>query len=180
MDPVPPHEPEQFQGTIRPFLEVDLQQVMRILLEGVVDPDTNEPIRYEIEEILSTMKKSLYVNSTREYLVATDISNKVVGVIGRQLPDERMLEFKKTVNPGEMINVFISKDVPEQGVGRAMVTEFEKKSKEKGFTELLVNSDPRYKKYWPFYDGLPGWEKAGIAMGYYGEGRDAPVWRKNL
>ena len=179
MDPVPPHEPEKFQGIVRQLHESDLTEVMQVLLQGVIDSETQEPIRYEIEEILSKMQRSFEADA-REYLAAVDKTGKVVGVVGRQSPDERMLKFTKTSKPAELINLFVLKNNRGQRAGQALVAELEKKSKEKGFTEMVVNSGLRYEKNLGFYDSLPGYKRVGISVGHYGPGRDAPVWRKVL
>jgi len=50
-----------------------------------------------------------------------------------------------------------------------------------GYTEIILNSGSRYKDTgWGIYDRLDGNSRVGMAVGYYGEDGDAPVWHKIL
>lgn len=65
------------------------------------------------------------------------------------------------------------------GIGTALVQALEETARQKGFTEVVLNSGPRYENTgWGFYDKLPGFRRAGVAVQFYGEGGDAPVWHK--
>ncbi|OGK61161.1 hypothetical protein A3G67_01485 [Candidatus Roizmanbacteria bacterium RIFCSPLOWO2_12_FULL_40_12] len=178
MDPQPPPEPERFNGTIRPLREQDLPQVREVLMRGVIDSETEEPIIDEIEQILEDMRKS-FDSDARDFLVA-ERPDKILGVVGMQLPGDKMRDFAKTKRPIELINLFVLPDTRRAGAGSSLVAVLESKAQEKGFTEVVLNSGPRYRKAWKFYDELPGYRRAGILTDHYGPGNDAPVWNKVL
>ena len=169
-----------FGGHIRSFEPADLPAVREIMIVWVRDRDTGRPLPDEVETNLREMVKSLRGKSGRKYLVAED-AGQVLGVIGYKSPDTVMRSFAKTQNPAELINAYVRQDLRGGGgVGTALVRALENAAQESGFSEIILNSGPRYEKTgWGFYDKI-GYERCGVAKNYYGRGGNAQVWRHQL
>lgn len=87
------------------------------------------------------MSESVDGRNDRTYLVAENSDGEVIGVIGFRAPDETMLTFTKTPNPVELVNAYVRSDERKgKGVGKALVAKLEERAKEKGHTEIVLNS----------------------------------------
>lgn len=179
VDKVSPKEQSQFTGSVRLLKEDDLVQLKKILEFWLKDRDTGESLPAEVSEVLAAMEQSFKGASDRNYFVAEE-NGKAIGMVGYKLPDESMRSFARTSNPAELINAYV--DASERGgrgVGRALVAKLEEVTKAIGFTEIILNSGPRYLQTgWGFYDKLPGYKRINVAKNLYGEGGDAPIWSK--
>lgn len=175
-------EANRFNGKVRSLKKEDLDSLKPILATWIKDRRTGQPLPDEVEEDLQLMSESVEGKNDRTYLVAEGLDGEIIGVVGFKTPDETMLTFTKTQNPVELVNAYVKSDERKgKGVGRALVAKLEEKAREKSYTEIVLNSGPRYKDTgWGFYNKLEGYKKVGIAVGYYGENVDAPVWRKEL
>lgn len=163
---------------IRPLQPTDIP-ALRPILETCIRYK-REIIRDEVEETLKATEESANGQGGRTYFVAEDANDGVVGIMGMREPEERMLAFKVTESPVEIINAFVSPAHRRTGIGRALVARIENEARQKGCTELVLNSGPRYQ-----FTGWAAWNKifgdpVTIAKDYYGEGWSAPVWRKLL
>lgn len=126
------------------------------------------------------MAASLHQDRRYQYLVAATDGKEIVGVVGMRPPTPDMLRFASMEQPIEMINTYVDSRYRGYGVGAALVRELEQLAQEHGYSEIIVNSGPRYRHSgWKFYDKL-GYERRGIAWDLYGEGAHAPVWCKIL
>lgn len=175
-------EQPQFDGLIRTLVKEDIPALRPILATWIKDRQTGEPLPDEVEEDLQIMADSNTSIGDRNYLVAVDTNGEITGVIGFKDPDPRMLKFAKTEYPAELVNAYVKSDQRKgKGVGRALVSALEKLARETGYTEIILNSGPRYKDSgWGFYDKLEGYQRIGVSHEHYGEGGDAPVWEKQL
>jgi len=166
--------------TIRPLGVDDIEQLRPILESTIKDPDTNETITEEVESIITDIIDSLSKNNDKEYLVATSAEKVVIGMMGLRPACEAMRGFAQSENPCEIINAFVDQSTQKSGVGSELVKATERKAFNDGYTEVIVNSGPRYRDTgWAFWQKMYG-EPSSVAAGYYGEGRDAMVWRKSL
>lgn len=156
---------------VREVQESDVDQLQAVLEQGVVDKDTGQPIGEEIADILGLVADSARGEGGRSYMVAT-IGDKVVGLIGVKEPDEVMRAQARTIEVKEAVNLFVGRESRGSDAGRALV---EAAATASHASELIVNSGPRYEESWGFYDRVFG-DRVGLLRGYYGEGRDAPVW----
>lgn len=176
-------EMEPLPVIVRRFRRDDVKALRPILSAWIKDRDTGEFLPDEVEEDLQIMLDSIYGRADRTYLVAEVFGrNEVVGVIGLKKPGKEMLKFTTTRKPYELVNAYVKpQERGGRGVGRALVKGLEETAKELGATEIVLNSGPRYKDTgWGFYDKQEGYSRVGVARNYYGEGGDAPVWRKEL
>lgn len=182
LDRTKPVEPQRFQGVVRDLRTSDLSAIKPILEVWLKDRQTGQALPEEVEEDLQLMADSVGHRNDRTYIVAETSDGNVIGVIGYKTPDETMKSYTKTPNPAELVNAYVNPNERKgKGVGRALVAKLEEKAREAGHTEIVLNSGPRYKDSgWGFYDKLYGYGRVGVAVGYYGEGGDAPVWRKEL
>jgi ribosomal protein S18 acetylase RimI-like enzyme len=173
-----PQEIGQFNGLIRYAQHGDIVP-LRPILETWIRWE-GKIIRKEVEGNLANIQKSINGEIAAKFLVAESTTGEVIGTIGFTPPDERLLSFANTERPIELINAYVSKEHRAgKGVGTALVKQVEEESLALGYTEVILNSGPRYKDTgWGFYDKI-GYSKAGIARRYYGF-YDAPVWRKKL
>jgi len=177
----PKHE-LTFVGMIRLIREEDIPQLKPILETWIKDRNTHESLPDEVADVMDVMRKSIDGGNDRVYLVAEASDDQVIGVVGFKNPDETMLSFAKTHNPAELINAYVAQDKRGgKGVGSTLVRRLEEEVILRGYTEIILNSGPRYKETgWGFYDKQPGYTRVGIAEKMYGEGGDAPVWSKVL
>ena len=171
-----------FFGEARLLREGDIDQLKHILESWIKDRETQEPLPKEVSGIMDEMQKSLRGENDRTYLVAEAGSGEIVGTIGLKKPEARTRGFAKTQNPAELINAYVAVDQRRgKGVGRALVQGLEAEARRQEYTEIVLNSGPRYKDTgWGFYDRLPNYERVGVAQDLYGKGIDAPVWSKTL
>lgn len=179
-----PIETGKFSGIIRPLETKDLEDLKPILETWIIDRDTGVPLPNEVAEDLELMRASVEEGNGYTYFVAVGSENKAIGVIGMRDPAEKMLQldFLETKNPVELVNAYVSSDHRAgKGVGTSLVRKVEWEAISRGHTEVVLNSGPRYRDTgWGFYNQLPGYENVGEAVGYYGPGGDAQVWRKDL
>lgn len=172
--------PDRFSGTIRPLRQDDLPAVERILQIWVRDSPSSAPVAAEIAEFLARMSGSVTEERGYRYLVAATKEATIIGVVGMQPPSPEMVPFASTERPVEMINTYVHSRQRGHGVGTALVRELERLAREHGYSEMIVNSGPRYRDSgWKFYDKL-GYERRGMACDLYGDGAHAPVWSKQL
>ena len=171
-----------FPGTVRPLRAADLTSVERILRIWVRDSPGSPPLDAEVGRHLTLMAASLVEERGYRYLVAATEAEGIVGVIGMRPPSGEMLRFAGTSRPVELINIYVDTQHRRgRGTGTALVRELERLARESGYSEMFVNSGPRYRQTgWEFFDRLGDYERRGLARNLYGEGEDAPVWSKLL
>ncbi len=159
----------------------DIQALKEISEQWVRNRITGEIVFSEIASIEQRMLKSLESEEYR-YLVVRDSNGKAVGMCAIREPEEAMQQYKSNESAVtfELINVFLDKNLRGQGVGKALLEYMFEVAKSFGAVEVIWNSGPRYKNSaWEFYTHLVG-QPFAIAKEFYGEGGDAPVWRKIL
>lgn len=186
VDSIPQTEKRRpFEGYVRELRHSDFRQLLNILSTWVRDRNTKQVLFDEIDDDLKVMEESLdFGGNGHKFFVAvsSDLSGSVLGVVGYRKPDTRMIPYTTTKNAIELINCYVSIDDRKgRGVGTKLVERVEEDARENGYTEIILNSGPRYEKTgWGFYDKLSGYERIAVAKNYYGEGGDAVVWRKEL
>lgn len=165
---------------IRQLQEQDRSDLRAVMESVVRNPVTGEVIKDEVEEILASMKNSLENPGTKTYFVAQTPEGRVVGMMGLQPPGDVMRQFTTTPNPIEIINAYVLSDQRGTGIGHELVNHLEEEAKNRGYTEIVLNSGPRYRfSGWPFWRRKYG-EPAGVAEKFYDGEWDAMVWRKDL
>ncbi len=169
---------------IFPLSSSDIDQLEPILRQHVRDRDTGEILEDEISEIKGYMCGTADKDEgrTRKYLVAKDLTGRVVGCMAYSIPDRDMIKHFDTTKEesSELLNAFVDKEFFRgKGVGRKLFNAICEQVKSEGKSKLLINSGPRYKASWGFYDKVCD-ENAGFIKEKYGEGGDANTWVKNL
>ena len=177
----PKHE-LTFAGAVRFIREEDVIRLQPILETWIRDRITHELLSDEVTGLMGSMRDSINGINDRIYLVAEGLDGQLAGVVGFKNPDETMRAFAETENPAELVNAYVAHDQRNgRGVGSALVRSLEKEAIRRGYTEIILNSGPRYKETgWGFYDKQPGYKRVGIAEQMYGVNGDAPVWNKVL
>jgi len=165
--------------TVRPPRIEDLDALHPIFEYWIRDRYTGEIAPDEIAQTEASIVASINGETSQEFMVA-ERQGKILGIMGIQAPHGRMLDYAKTQKPMELITALVSDDARRTGAGKELVRALIKKATERGAEEIIVNSGPRYEKTgWPFWQHLFG-EPIGTAVGFYGPGGDAKVWRKLL
>lgn len=169
---------------ISPLISSDIDQLEPILRQHVRDRDTGEILEGEIAEIKGYMQGEADKDEgrTRKYLVAKDLAGRVVGCMAYSTPDRDMLKHFNTTKEEsvELLNAFVANEVFRGGgVGRKLFNAICEQVKREGKKQLLVNSGPRYKASWGFYDKVCD-ENTGFIKEKYGKNGDANTWIKYL
>jgi len=168
---------------VRALERSDIGALEAILRQHVRDLHTHEVVESEVTAIIDCMGAIPDSNGhIRHYLVACDHTDIPVGCMAVACPDQDMLmHFSTTENESvELLNAFVSKShFRGEGVGRRLFEAACKYASAHGANYLLVNSGPRYKNSWGFYDRLCDSDH-GFIENKYGPGRHAKTWKKNL
>lgn len=174
-------EKEKFKGITRPLKEEDLPFVKEVLEMWLRSMFTREIIPEEVEADMGFLKGSLNGSNERKYWVAQTEDGKVIGVMGLTKPKEELMPFKQTERPIELVNAYVDKDYRKgRGVGTALLNTLQNFARESGYTEILLESGPRYGKTGhPFYDKRE-FTRVGILENFYGRGFHSQVFRKPL
>ena len=168
---MPPRNLDHLAGTIevRSARATDVPSIRGILREWVTDVDVRISL---IEDALAGSRPDC------EFVVAE--AGGIIGVAGLQSsnidaalasPDERAVE---------VITAYVRHAHRGTGVGRALLDALENRSRELGFTVLLVVSGSRNRE-----SGYPFWRRRyGEPMrwddDYFGPGEERVVWRCRL
>lgn len=168
------------RASVSDIVVSDIPHVKPILETWVRDSDTGEILEDEITSIIESMYQSIGNKKGKQFVVARDASGNVTGVMGMDVPGEDIRRFTKTSNPVELVNAFVDPSQRGLGTGNLLATSLEEKAVDAGYTEIVVNSGPRYKATgWKFWTSRYG-EPIAIQENLYGPGADAPVWIKSL
>lgn len=172
------------QIEIFPLQESDIEAFDPILRQHVRDRRTGVILNGEIEEIKGYMRgeKDEENGRTRKYLVAKDLTGRVVGCMAYSTPDADMIKHFNTTpdESAELLNAFVANDVFRGGgVGRQLFNAICDEVRKEGKSKLLINSGPRYKASWGFYDKFCD-ENMGFIKDKYDKGGDANTWIRYL
>ena len=172
--------------TVRPLQAGDLTALAPILRQHILDLHSGEVVQSEVLAVLSYMDGMPdALGRRRAYYVALEGSNpagRVLGCMALAAPDPQMVAHLSTQGlvTLELLNAFVcSANVRGQGVGRALFQEICAQAAAEGAVCLIVNSGPRYKASWGFYDRVCD-SSHGFIDDYYGVGRHAKTWKKYL
>lgn len=170
-----------FGTTVRPAQEQDIEPVRSILADWVKDPETGAVLTEEIDEIIQELSKSLTGESPSQFMVAESLDGGVLGMARISPVSEQVGQFAQTEKPVELFNLYVAAGQNKgKGVGSALFEAVQDSARKQGYTEVMLNSGPRYKESgWGFYEKVIG-PPAGVMKDYYGAGYDAMVWRKEL
>ena len=130
--------------------------------------------------VIKAIEDSLQGLNGKKYVIAKDSKGTLVGAMGMTTPGKDMLPYTATNRPIEFINAYVSATQRGTGTGKLLAKALENMAISAGYTEIIVNSGPRYKDTgWAFWNSMYG-EPVTIQKDLYGPGGDAPVWRKSL
>lgn len=174
----------QYQIEIRPLKETDINAIDPILRQHVRDRQTGQILEDEIKEIKDYMKgtKDEY-GRKRKYFIAKSLDGRVVGCMCYSTMDPSMIEHFNDISPDEsveLLNAFVDSQIFRGGgVGRKLFEAVCQSARLENKKFLTVNSGPRYKESWGFYDHMCD-EDRGMIFQKYGQGGDAKTWLKKL
>ena len=168
------------------LVEADIAQVVPILYQHVRNRFTDEPEEKEIADIQRYMRGGLdEYKRVRKYLVAKSADGLVLGCMAYSCPDADMVRHLNIPDDGktvELLNAFVTNEVFRGGgVGQKLFEAICSRARAEGKTMLAINSGPRYRLSWGFYDKMGG-VRAGLILGKYGQVgvSDAMTWRVKL
>ena len=118
----------------------------------------------------------------RKYIVARDETGKVWGCMAYSTPDPDMVAHFQIGSDSatELLNAFVSSEIFRGGgVGKKLFDVICDAAKLEGYKSLVINSGPRYKKSWGFYDKMCE-GNSGLIVEKYGKGGDAMTWRREI
>ncbi len=174
---------DKLNPEIRVYPATDLADVELLhdaLTDSIRSPITGEVFNGEVEGVKRQVQRAKDGEGERYYAVAETSGGVVLGSMGLSPLDEAMREFVTTTNPIEIVNAYTSHDSRRTGTGRLLVRHLEEIARERGHTEVLLNSGPRYMRSgWPFWKKIYG-EPVGQLDDFYGQGFHAKVWQSIL
>jgi ribosomal protein S18 acetylase RimI-like enzyme len=182
----PQIESDPMQATIRPVCVEDLDALSPIILHWVrLSKDTTETPEAKTQRYLQDMEASTHEGSSSYYAVAQTPHGEVIGIGGIKSPSQSLLSHTQTSNPAEIVNMYVHPQHRRgKHIGTHIIDELEKVAKANEHTELILISGPTFQDTgWGFYRRLEEtrhFEYVAMAQDYYGEGINAPVWRKPL
>ncbi|MDB5992845.1 MAG: hypothetical protein JWQ10_4248 [Herbaspirillum sp.] len=168
---------------VRPLKLEDIPSLEPILREHILDLITGEVVEEEVRSVLAYMQGAPdLLDRIREYQVACDASGQVIACMAISKPDPRMSRHFaiSETDAIELLNAFVRSDhLRGKGVGRALLDAVCTQGQVRNAIYLLVNSGPRYKHSWGFYDRVCD-TSHGFIEHYYGNTRHAKTWKKDL
>jgi len=168
---------------VRPLHHSDIASLTSILREHIRDLHSSDIVETEVQAVISYMRGMAdALGRTRRYLVAVDRSEQLLGCMAMAVPDPAMaihLDIGDTPAV-ELLNAFVgSRYMRGKGVGLALFSALCEAAATDGARYLLVNSGPRYRNSWGFYDRVCD-TSHGFIDNYYGPSRHAKTCKKNL
>ncbi|KAG1704712.1 hypothetical protein DVH05_005641 [Phytophthora capsici] len=140
---------------VRQYRPEDHADVTKIFVQGLMAFDDNLDFRYLWEERLRMDLTNDFADIEASHItpggnfwvaVATkDESSKVVGIVGLQ---------RRAETVGEIRRLFVDPNCQRLGVGRKLMAELEKWSKENGIKKLFLTTNPKKKQALAFYNAL--------------------------
>jgi ribosomal protein S18 acetylase RimI-like enzyme len=180
---VEPHGKEILKVTVERLVEEDINLLEPILRQHVRDLYTHEVVEAEVLAIQDYMRGIVDSSGrVRHYLVAHSENQKAIGCMAISIPDVDMTEHFGTdaVESAELLNIFVDTNyLGGKGVGKALFEAACVYASSYGMRYLLVNSGPRYRSSWGFYDRVCD-SSHGFIQHKYGAGRHAKTWKKRL
>lgn len=174
----------QLQITICPLKEVDIEKLDVVLRQHVRDWETKDILENEIQDIKNYMQgQKDKEGRNRKYIVARTSDGRVLGCMGYTDPDIDMITHFSDIPPDdtvELVNAFVDSEVFRSGgVGRRLFEAICDIAGIQGKKFVTINSGPRYRDSWGFYDKMCD-ENRGFIIGKFGPGRDANTWLKKI
>jgi GNAT superfamily N-acetyltransferase len=158
--------------TLRPIVKTWMRHLLRVSggrVKGTVVPE-------DVEAVITNLRDSLLDDSGMIYHVLRNETGKAVGMAGLIPLDDVMTTFSTTSNPILLEHMFLAHNYRGKGLGRRFMFAVLEKARILGFTEVIWNSGPRFKRTaWGFYTKLFG-EPIGVARKYFQGKWDARVW----
>ncbi|MFL9877153.1 GNAT family N-acetyltransferase [Herbaspirillum rhizosphaerae] len=173
--------------SVRMLEAEDIAALTPVLREHVRDLHSGQVVESEVNAIQSYMQGAAdEFGRTRRYLVAFNAEGTAIGCMALAVPEERMAQHFAGITgaPGttsvELLNAFVATAyLRGQGIGRMLLEAICRMGAADGAHTLLINSGPRYRHSWAFYDRVCD-SSHGFIDDYYGEGRHAKTWLKDL
>lgn len=172
---------------VRTLASRDIDTLEPVLREHVRDLHSGAVVDSEVAAIKTYMQGAADEDGrSRSYLVVVDGDDKAIACMALAVPERRMAaHFAEVLQDDvdrsvELLNAFVaSAHLGGKGVGRMLLTAICALGAAQGAHTLLVNSGPRYRHSWAFYDRVCD-SSHGLIDDYYGLGRHAQTWKKAL
>jgi hypothetical protein len=176
---------------VRPLIHSDIDALAPILRQHIRDLHSGEIVESEVAAVMACMAGAPDASGRqRTYLVAcaSHQADQPLACMAWAAPDALMMQHfaaagstqEQLRTSVELLNAFVtSSRLGGQGVGRTLLAALCQQAIAAGATQLLVNSGPRYRHSWGFYDRVCD-SSHGFIDNFYGPGRHAKTWKKVL
>ena len=173
---------------VRALAEGDIASLEPILRQHILDLHSGEVVETEVQAVIAYMRGAIdTAGRRRRYLVACTAEHEAqpLACMAWAAPDALMTRHFAalgitTDTAVELLNAFVASDyLGGNGVGRFLFTAICAHAAAVGAQQLIVNSGPRYRQSWGFYDRVCD-SSHGLIDNYYGNGRHAKTWLKKL
>ena len=174
----------QLQIEIKPLEQKDVELFDPILRQHIRNRDTGVILEDEIQKTKDYMRGGIDDNGRiRKYFVAKSVDGRVLGCMAYTNMDTDMVKHFSDLNPEEtveLVNAFVDSELFHGGgIGRKLFNIICDSTRTEGKKYLTLNSGPRYKASWGFYDHVCD-ENRGFIIEKFGPGGDANTWLKKL
>jgi L-amino acid N-acyltransferase YncA len=142
----------------------------------------NQVIESEVNQIVDMLRGDLQYGYNKINLVARNMVGASIGIMGCGDVNPRMACYQSM--PGSraagLATAFLSPEHRGRGLGKSLLLSLFDRAGQKGWSEMIWSSNPRYRETaWPFYTGIAG-EPVGMIADFFESGSTSPVWRKAL
>lgn len=139
-------------------------------------------IEAEVSQIVEMLHGDLLSKNKKVNLVAKDLRGAAIGMMGCGDVNPRMVCYQSApdINASGLVTAFLSPDHRGKGLGKSLLLALFDRAGQKGWTEMIWSSNPRYRETaWRFYTGIAG-EPVGMIEDFFESGSISPIWRKSL
>lgn len=155
------------------------EELREVLNSAIINPITREPVVEDIEEVIASVPRSEAELAEKYCAVARDKNtSQILGMMSLKNPDDVIRDFALTESPVEVTDAYALR--VGTGVGSLLLSHLEEVARQRGHTEIVLVSGPRYMtRGWKFWTKLYG-EPVGVAEKYFEDKYNGKVWRKEL
>lgn len=166
--------------TIGDLEERDMVYLIPIIRKWV--RTDGQVIEAEVNQIVEMLRDDLLNNNKKVNLVARTPPGAAIGMMGCGDVNSRMVCYQSApdIRASGLVTAFLSPDHRGKGLGKSLLLALFERAGQKGWTEMIWSSNPRYRETaWKFYTAIAG-EPVDMIEDFFESGAKSPIWRKSL
>jgi L-amino acid N-acyltransferase YncA len=139
-------------------------------------------VEAEVHQIVEMLRDDLQHRNKKVNLVARDLRGAAIGMMGCGDVNPRMACYQSAsdIRASGLVTAFLSPDHRGKGLGKSLLLALFDRAGQRGWTEMIWSSNPRYRETaWKFYAGIAG-EPVGMIENFFESGSKTPIWRRSL